>query len=107
MPLQLLAPRDRTAERYFFESLTVMLQISVHSLRQYCLDLNPSLKTTGALRTLSGPKPGAPEPPRVHVAMHFVAHFSISLPFAPFVSVLRLGAALASAEFRPWGISST
>ena len=49
MPLQLF--RHATG-CYFFESLTVMLQISVHSLRQYCLDLNPSLKTTGALRTL-------------------------------------------------------
>ena len=84
-----------------------MLQISVHSLRQYCLDLNPSLNTTGALRTLNGPRPGAPDPPRVHVAMHFVAHFSISLPFAPFVRDLRLGAALASEDARPYGMSST
>ena len=27
------------------------------------------------------------------------------MPFAPFVSVLRLGAVLASAELRPWGMS--
>ena len=63
MPLQLFRGHDRTAGRYFFESLTVMLQISVHSLRQYCLDLNPSLKTTGALRTLRDPNPAPPNHP--------------------------------------------
>ena len=50
-----------------------MLHISAHSLRQYCLLLNPSLNTTGALRTDRGPSPGAPPPPRVQVTTHLPA----------------------------------
>ena len=83
-------------------------QISAHSNKQYSLDRKLSLNTIGSRRTLAGPNPGPPPPPRAHVARHLFAHFSTALPFGPDVSDFsdRLARASPSLARNPLGTSS-
>ena len=97
--------RVRAVHRPLIDSLHAL----AHSYKQYSRLRNDSLNTNGSRRTLAGPIPGPPPPPRAHVAKHLLAHFSIAPPFGPDVSRRRLGRALALADSlarRPSGTSS-
>mmetsp|Transcript_3174 Transcript_3174/g.11470 ORF Transcript_3174/g.11470 Transcript_3174/m.11470 type:complete len:237 (+) Transcript_3174:143-853(+) len=66
---------------------------SAHSLRQYSRLRKPSLNTIVSLRMLSGPSPGAPDPPLMHVATHFLVQFFTFRPPSPssFCAILSRG----------------